>query len=667
MIIEPNQTNKMSRIFIAIMLIIVACGSTFGQGCGAPAYSSGNWAAYLKDDVVSYGGSDWIALLAGPAEVEYFNHAPGTDATVWALHSCGTAPTLTTTVESSVLEETASSGGNISAEGSSSVIARGVCWSTSTGPEITDSKTTDGSGTGSFTSNITGLTKETKYYFRAYATNSEETGYGAERWFYTGSAADMTTLTAIDIHCESFTSGITGITRGRDSRTYLETDALGDIFSVATEFGIIYGTDEDDVNDSSPGSLVGSSSQGTHLAHTASSLDQTERYLEITGVAASTTYYYKAYTSTALMTGYGSTKNFTTTAACPVFYSCDWDASQANRWSYNSDCSTNDGASITNNSICYHRNDWLTYEITDLDADVVAQIPRAMTALPYRLVLESGARVMQNTPTFVGGFQLDIGTNAQYANNGSLTFKVDGVAGAQGHIARLNNNDGSILVRGAYDNQIALTGGGEYCKTGTFTNLVSVPANLNGDAASPPSLPATRYVNGDCVGTAVLPIELVDFSVTKSDGKLIYKWVTGMELNNDYFVLETSYDGVNWTPISREDGAGNSNSVLYYVHVGEAYEYIKYVRLKQVDYDGTYSYSNIELVSGNTDISIYPNQNGFSISSGESSNVSVFSMGGDLVKQLELPRGYYEVVLSDLSAGLYFIVVNGQKFKIYVK
>ena len=54
----------------------------------------------------------------------------------------------------------------------------GVCWNTSGNPTASDPKTTDGSGTGSFTSNIAGLTAGTVYYVRAYATNSAGTGYG---------------------------------------------------------------------------------------------------------------------------------------------------------------------------------------------------------------------------------------------------------------------------------------------------------------------------------------------------------------------------------------------------------------------------------------------------------------------------------------------------------
>ena len=58
--------------------------------------------------------------------------------------------------------------------------ARGVCWSTSHNPVVSGSHTTDGSGTGVYTSYMIGLTKITQYYVRAYATNSQGTSYGNE-------------------------------------------------------------------------------------------------------------------------------------------------------------------------------------------------------------------------------------------------------------------------------------------------------------------------------------------------------------------------------------------------------------------------------------------------------------------------------------------------------
>lgn len=80
---------------------------------------------------------------------------------------------------------TASFGGEVTADNGAAVTARGVCWSTSENPTVSDSCTTDGTGIGSFTSNITGLNPGTTYFVRTYATNSVGTSYGTESSFTT--------------------------------------------------------------------------------------------------------------------------------------------------------------------------------------------------------------------------------------------------------------------------------------------------------------------------------------------------------------------------------------------------------------------------------------------------------------------------------------------------
>lgn len=93
---------------------------------------------------------------------------------------------LTTNSVSSISTSSAISGGNVSADGGASITARGVVWGTAANPTIAlATKTTDGTGTGSFNSNITGLSAGTTYYVRAYATNSEGTTYGSQVTFTT--------------------------------------------------------------------------------------------------------------------------------------------------------------------------------------------------------------------------------------------------------------------------------------------------------------------------------------------------------------------------------------------------------------------------------------------------------------------------------------------------
>ncbi len=96
-------------------------------------------------------------------------------------------PDIMTTDCSSVTYSCAISGGTINNDGGANIISRGVCWSTTANPTTINSKTSDGIGTGIFTSSLTGLASGTIYYVRAYAANSIGTAYGDEVSFITSS------------------------------------------------------------------------------------------------------------------------------------------------------------------------------------------------------------------------------------------------------------------------------------------------------------------------------------------------------------------------------------------------------------------------------------------------------------------------------------------------
>ena len=96
--------------------------------------------------------------------------------------------TVTTTAVSNIGAIIATGGGNVTSDGNHSVIERGICWGTGHYPDISGQHVSSGSGTGSFTCNLTSLEPETKYYVRAYATNSIGTNYGDEVSFATSGA-----------------------------------------------------------------------------------------------------------------------------------------------------------------------------------------------------------------------------------------------------------------------------------------------------------------------------------------------------------------------------------------------------------------------------------------------------------------------------------------------
>ncbi len=107
------------------------------------------------------------------------------DVEIWAVYPTSFPPTVETAPVSSITSTGASSGGNVTLEGSSPVTARGVCWSTVANPSVSGDKTSNGTGAGSFTGPLAGLLPGTTYHVRAYATNGEATAYGRDLGFNT--------------------------------------------------------------------------------------------------------------------------------------------------------------------------------------------------------------------------------------------------------------------------------------------------------------------------------------------------------------------------------------------------------------------------------------------------------------------------------------------------
>lgn len=113
-----------------------------------------------------------------------------------------------------------------------------------------------------------------------------------------------------------------------------------------------------------------------------------------------------------------------------------------------------------------------------------------------------------------------------------------------------------------------------------------------------------------CDNTA-LPVELIDFTATASEDKVLLHWTTLSERNNDYFAIERSRDGIQFETIMIVDGAGNSSIPITYAEVDTepVVDALSYYRLKQIDFDGTVSYSGVRSVflTRKEEVLIYPN------------------------------------------------------------
>lgn len=177
------------------VLSAYARGELYGE-IQADLFANPWWSLYVGFDL----GVGARAKLLGAQLFDYSKNDLIKFRKLIAQASAGsTPPTVTTSSISNITSSSATGGGNVTAQGSSAVTARGVCWSTSQNPTINNSKTNDGTGTGSFTSSITGLSPSTQYYVRAYATNSAGTSYGSQVSFTTsagGTAPQAPTLSS---------------------------------------------------------------------------------------------------------------------------------------------------------------------------------------------------------------------------------------------------------------------------------------------------------------------------------------------------------------------------------------------------------------------------------------------------------------------------------------
>ncbi len=193
-----------------------------------------------------------------------------------------TFATISTTAITNVDYQSARSGGTISSDGNNAITAKGVCWKTSPNPLITDAHSYNGTGTGTFSSSITGLAKGTTYYVRAYAQNGVGTGYGEEFSFTTDNVPTVTT------NAISLIDTVSAICEGS------VTSENGEL---VTARGICWSTtanptiaDLHTTNGDGLGTFTGN----------------------LTGLTRDTRYHVRAYATNSVGTGYGTDTEFST-------------------------------------------------------------------------------------------------------------------------------------------------------------------------------------------------------------------------------------------------------------------------------------------------------------------------------------------------------------------
>jgi len=195
-----------------------------------------------------------------------------------------------------------------------------------------------------------------------------------------------------------------------------------------------------------------------------------------------------------------------------------------------------------------------------------------------------------------------------------------------------------------------------------FSNFESVTTNLPLDFSNSTAT----------ISCTPLPIKYANFEASLLQNSFVrLNWATLTEINNDYFIVEKSDNGLGFEEISRVDGAGNSLGLINYNITDEKpFLGVNYYRLKQIDFDGKYEYSDIVAVNvtENDSYNIYPNPannqiiiNGLSLDD----EVVLVDVTGTIVLKYKSTGSKAIIGVNEISEGIYFVkIIRENRLKI---
>ncbi len=261
---------------------------------------------------------------------------------------------------------------------------------------------------------------------------------------------------------------------------------------------------------------------------------------------------------------------------------------------------------------------------------------------------------------------------------GSIVLEVNSwnISGGCPLVVEANGGNGGDVNSGATHGGGG--GGGQgviYYSTATPSGNVSSTTNNGQGGCDNDSSPCNSQAgngggsDGDGVvglSSLPLPISLTNFEAQLINDHALISWETQSESNNDFFTIEKSLDGHNWISIEQINGAGNSTiSNQYFSRDYQIKPGTTYYRLRQTDYNGTYSHSSIQQIHYDENHTlIYPNpaNNILSINkiNVKEYNISVYNMLGQKIEiQLEIDNtNLAHLNVKDLPSGIYYVVME---------
>ena len=243
-----------------------------------------------------------------------------------------TLGSVTTSEMTYVGVNSAVGGGNVISDGNGSILARGLCWSTSNPPYITDSHTNEGTAVGQFTSSISGLNPGTTYYVRAYVTNSVGTAYGEVISFTTTSSATPVLPTVVTVSVT-------------DIAPYTATFHGNVVYNGGAALsarGFVYGLGHNPTLEN---------------YYTVDGVSEGEFSSTVNELSANMTYYVRAYATNSAGTKYGEEVSFVSSITPPAVTTAEVTSISYTSATCGGDVPFSGGAAVTSKGLCYGVNE----------------------------------------------------------------------------------------------------------------------------------------------------------------------------------------------------------------------------------------------------------------------------------------------------------------------
>ncbi len=660
----------------------------------------------------------------------YLMSAATNNPNTFANSSSGLAFISTVTVDN-ISNSTADCGGIFSYAGGSAITAKGVCWSLSENPTTADSYTNDGTGLDNFTSIITNLAEGTTYYVRAYAINSYGTAYGENVTFKSRSTVPGAALyfDGSNDYVSVPDADELDLLDNFTVELWVKPELLN-YFLLITKATNVYGTDGF--------SIVRSTSNGGYLVlenqinhgdlsvnkwnHIAAVKNNGTRHLYVNGVEFNfdgvSRFYEPENNSSAFKIGGDNlnggyfqgwideirvwNKVLTLQQIRENMYKTleTTNDNLIGYWQFNEDSGSNTLIDGTNK---HHGS------LINMDANtcwVSSTVPVGSGTSNSISAFSSGTASLGNvTITTTNDFDNEVrfvNTEINHLPNTDLPSGIT-LKGSRYFVIKCYGTPGNFSVdlrftlgpsildarADTYPDGVKLyrrdsNGDGDW----TFVTSASSANSVTGEVTFTGILSFSQFAIGE--DESALPVELTSFKAAAENNKVILNWQTATEVNNYGFSIERSQkledrSQNNWIEIGFVEGCGNSNSSKQYSFVDESVPGGKYsYRLKQIDTDGSFSYSKeitVEIHRGEslpTDFVLYQNYpnpfNPVTVINYQlpvSSNVQLklFDITGKEIATLinEVKEaGYYNYNLDaselELTSGIYFYKLQTGEF-----